>query len=227
MFMDWMIEYGLWSLALLMLLQNLVPLLPSEVIMPLAGFLASLGYLDLRGAILAGLLGSLAGHVPWYALGYKTGEKRLQIWAERYGRWFGLRSDHIRMANGWFARHTRRAVLIGRLIPGIRTCVNVPAGAARMPLLAFFGYTALGDAIWTGSLAWAGFSLGREYRVVSWYLHILLIPALILVTASAVWFLRRRSPADKTPPPARTVRRTDAFRRRPLRLRLPGVPKSA
>lgn len=223
-----MIEYGLWSLALLMLLQNLVPLLPSEVIMPLAGFLASLGYLDLRGAILAGLLGSLIGHAPWYALGYKAGEKRLQTWAARYGRWFGLRASHIRTADGWFTRHTRLTVLLGRLIPGIRTCVNVPAGAARMPLIAFFGYTALGDAVWTGSLAWAGFSLGREYQVISWYLHILIIPALILAAAMAVWILRRRTPAaERIRPPARIILRTEAFRRRPLRLRFPGVPKGA
>lgn len=194
MFMDWLIEYGLWSLAFLMLLQNLLPILPSEVIMPLAGFLASLGYMDIRGAILAGLFGSLLGHLPWYALGYSAGEERLQGWAARYGRWFGLGPDHIRKADSWFHRNTGRAVLLGRLIPGIRTCVNIPAGATRMPFLPFLGYTLVGDALWTGALAWGGFSLGREYQVVSWYMHVLVMPALFLAMAAAIWHLRKRDP---------------------------------
>lgn len=197
MFADWLIEYGLWSLAFLMLLQNLIPLLPSEIIMPLAGFLASLGYMDLRGAILAGLLGSLAGHMPWYAAGRAAGEERLYGWAGRHGHWLGLSGRHVRKADRWFRRNAGRAVLLGRLIPGIRTCVNVPAGATRMPLLPFLGYTALGDAVWTASLAWGGYVLGREYQLVSWYLHLLLIPAALGLLGVAWWLFRR--PRRDTP----------------------------
>lgn len=230
MFMDWLIEYGLWSVAFLMLLQNLIPLLPSEVIMPLAGFLASQGYLDLRGAILAGLLGSLVGHFPWYALGRLAGEKRLQAGLARYGRWFGLRESHVLRADRWFQRNTAWAVFAGRLIPGIRTCVNIPAGAARMPLAPFLGYTALGDAVWTTALAWGGYTLGRDYHLLSWYLHILVVPVLIVGAAWLCWVLLRRRDGrgpGSHPAVSGNLRRPMQFRRRPWRPRLPGIPKGA
>src|SRR5690606_14006741 len=119
MFMEWMIEYGLWSLAFLMLLQNLIPFIPSEVIMPLAGFLASMGYLDMGAAIAAGLLGSMIGHLPWYAAGRVAGERRLCRWTSRHGRWFGLGPAHVLRACAWFRRRAGSAVLLGRLVPGL------------------------------------------------------------------------------------------------------------
>lgn len=237
MFMEWLLTYGLWSVALLMLLQNLIPLLPSEVIMPLAGFLASLGYLDLRGAILAGLLGSLTGHLPWYALGRVAGEQRLQDGAARYGRWFGIGPTQALRANLWFRRNAVWAVLAGRLIPGIRTCVNIPAGAARMPFFLFLGYTALGEAIWTAALAWGGYSLGREYHLLSWYLHVLAVPVLLIAAAILLWaLLRKRTSVSGTGPGAEAGRngvgkaafRGFRFRRPGFRgLRHPGIPKGA
>lgn len=232
MFLDWLLEYGIWSLALLMLLQNLIPLLPSEVIMPLAGFLASLGYLDLRAAILAGLAGSLAGHLPWYALGRAVGEERLLAAAARHGRWFGLSADHARRAAVWFHGHAARAVLLGRLVPGIRTCVNIPAGAARMPLGPFLLYTALGDALWTSALAWGGWTLGRDYHRLSGYLHALGLPVLLLALAAVAWSLRRRAGSGAPARPARPAHprpalRGAAFARRPWRLRFPGIPRGA
>ena len=233
MFMDWMIEYGLWSLAFLMLLQNLIPFLPSEVIMPLAGFLASMGYLDMGAAIAAGLLGSMIGHLPWYAAGRVAGERRLNRWAARHGRWFGLGPAHVGRACAWFRRRAGSAVLLGRLVPGLRTVVNIPAGAARMPLLPFLGYTLLGDALWTALLAWAGWSLGGEYALVSWYLHVLMAASLVVAAVGAVLWLR--SPARRAlgggrhrpgygPP---DLGAGPAFRRRPFRLKIPGMPPMA
>lgn len=231
MFTDWLIEYGLWSLAFLMLLQNLIPVLPSEVIMPLAGFLASLGYMDVRGAILAGLAGSMLGHVPWYLLGRTAGEHRLRRLADRHGRWLGLGEQHVRKADHWFQRHASGAVFLGRLVPGIRTCVNIPAGATRMPLWPFLGYTLLGDAIWTASLAWGGFTLGRDYRLVSWYLHVLLLPVILFAGLAAYWLVRRRpgrrakGPSDRSRKSRRPFRAGQVFRRLPWRFRFPGIPK--
>lgn len=233
MFMDWLLTYGLWSVALLMLLQNLIPLLPSEVIMPLAGFLASLGYLDLRGAILAGLLGSLAGHLPWYALGRAAGERRLAEGAARYGRWFGLGPAHVERANAWFRRNTAWSVFAGRLIPGIRTCVNIPAGASRMPFAAFLGCTALGEAIWTSALAWGGYSLGRQYHLLSWYLHVLAVPALLIAALFLLWALLRNRTHGAGRAAGEARGRPGAFPRlrfpRPgfRRFRHPGIPNGA
>lgn len=233
MFMEWMIKYGLWSLALLMLLQNLIPLLPSEVIMPLAGYLASQGYMDLGSAIVAGLVGSLLGHIPWYAAGHAAGNVRLLAWSERHGRWVGLRPDHIRHADAWFHQYAGRTVMLGRLIPGFRTLVNIPAGASRMPLMPFLGYTTLGDALWTACLAWAGFTFGHEYQTVSWYLHAVLTPIALLGAAILFRHKRRRhvaarsAPAHPLRPALRTFPRQPAFRARPWRLRLPGLPRGA
>jgi membrane protein DedA with SNARE-associated domain len=233
MFMDWMIEYGLWSLAFLMLLQNLIPFIPSEVIMPLAGFLASMGYLDMGAAIAAGLLGSLIGHLPWYAAGRLAGERRLNRWAARHGRWFGLGPAHVRRACAWFRRRAGSAVLLGRLVPGLRTVVNIPAGAARMPLLPFLGYTLLGDALWTALLAWAGWSLGGRYALVSWYLHVLMAAAFLVAAAGVLLWLRspgrRGLQADcrHSGSGARGLGARAAFRRRPFHLKLPGMPPMA
>src|SRR4051794_27910510 len=112
---EWLIDNGEWGLAVLMFLQNIFPLLPSEVIMPLAGFLASIGILDMRGVVLAGLLGSMLGHLPWYFLGFALGEERLEAFVGRHGHWIRLDSAQVRKAGEWFDRHSIKAVLLGRL----------------------------------------------------------------------------------------------------------------
>ncbi len=168
---EWIIANGEWGVAALMLLQNLFPLLPSEVIMPLAGFLASMGYLDLRTSIAAGLLGSLLGDLPWYFLGFALGEARLEEFAARHGRWVMLKRIHIQRAGQWFDRNSVKALLLGRLIPGLRTCVNIPAGVSRMAFLPFLAYTLIGETIWTAILACGGYLLGRDYRLIGHYLH--------------------------------------------------------
>lgn len=232
MFLEWLLEYGLWSLAFLMLIQNLIPLIPSEVIMPLAGFLASLGYLDLRAAILVGIAGSLAGHLPWYALGRVAGEERLLAFASRHGPWFGLSAPLARRSADWFHGHAARAVLFGRLIPGIRSFVNIPAGAARMPIAPFLFYTALGEAAWTAALAWGGWNLGHDYPRLTWYLHALGLSVLLLLLAALAWALRKRGGPDAPGPPPRPAHgrpflRGPAFLRRPWRLRFPSIPRGA
>jgi membrane protein DedA with SNARE-associated domain len=138
---EWLIANGVWGVALLMFFQNVLPLLPSEIIMPLAGFLASLGYLDINTVVLAGLLGSVLGHLPWYFVGAALGEDRLEGFFARHGRLFLLRPSQVHKAGDWFDRHTVKAVLLGRLIPGLRTCVNIPAGATRMAFLPYLAYT--------------------------------------------------------------------------------------
>src|SRR3954463_9455701 len=95
---DWLIDNGTWGVALLMFLQNILPIIPSEIIMPLAGFLASLGIFQLQPVIFAGLAGSLLGHLPWYFLGYNVGERNLENFFAHYGRWINLRGSHIQRA---------------------------------------------------------------------------------------------------------------------------------
>jgi membrane protein DedA with SNARE-associated domain len=169
--LDWIIRtmesLGYAGVALLMLLENVFPPIPSEVIMPLAGFIVARGEWSLWGAIAAGTLGSLAGQLPWYLIGRRAGEERLKKWADRHGRWLTVCGQDIEKAHDWFDRHGKRAVLIGRLIPGVRTFISLPAGFDRMGWLPFLGATLAGTVIWTTALVVAGRLLGARYEQVS------------------------------------------------------------
>jgi membrane protein DedA with SNARE-associated domain len=193
---EWLIDNGIWGVALLMFLQNIIPLLPSEVIMPLAGFLASVGVLDLKGVVLAGLLGSLLGHLPWYFLGFALGEKRVEDFVARHGHWIRLRSTHIRKAGEWFDRNSVKAVLLGRLVPGLRTGVNIPAGTTRMAFLPYLIYTLIGDAVWTTLLAYGGFTLGRDYHLIASYMHLGVWILVAGIAALTVWMYIRHHRED-------------------------------
>lgn len=128
---------GYLGVALLMLAENIFPPIPSEMIMPLAGFTAAQGELNIILVVLAGSIGSLAGALTWYRVGAWMGSDRLKRWAAKHGRWLTLHPGGVDKTCDWFDRHGGRTVLVGRLIPTIRTLISVPAGIARMPLLPF------------------------------------------------------------------------------------------
>lgn len=171
---DWIVgiveSSGYPGIAFLMLLENLFPPIPSELIMPLAGFVAAGGELDAALVVLAGTAGSIAGALPWYFAGRWLGEARLKRLADRHGRWLTLDAGDIDKAMAWFERHGRWAVLFGRLIPAVRTLISAPAGVAGMPLGRFLLYSTIGTLVWTAALTAAGFLLESQYRVVSGYL---------------------------------------------------------
>lgn len=166
-----MASLGSAGVALLMFLENVFPPIPSELIMPLAGFLSERGQLGFWPAVLAGTVGSLSGAVGWYWVGRSVGERRLRAWVDDHGRWLTLSCSDLDRTKEWFDRHGASAVFIGRLIPGLRTFISVPAGFAEMRFVPFVFYSALGTAIWTGALAAAGRWLGRGYDQVSGYLE--------------------------------------------------------
>jgi membrane protein DedA with SNARE-associated domain len=166
---------GYSGIALLMFLENLFPPIPSELIMPLAGFTASPfqpggAKLDIVGVFFAGLLGSVLGALVWYYPGKFLGEKRLKAWADKYGKWLAISSKDIDKATRWFNQQGNKAVFIGRLVPGIRTLISVPAGITNMNLLPFLFYTTLGSAAWVALLTYSGYALGSQYELVDKYL---------------------------------------------------------
>lgn len=167
---DWIIgvveKLGYAGIALLTFLENLFPPIPSEVIMPLAGFHASKGDIHIAGAIAAGSLGSWAGAAAWYFIGLRIGERRLRRWVERHGHWLTLGNDDIDKARRQFQEHGGRVVFFGRLIPAVRTWISVPAGLEEMPKGPFLLYTALGSILWTTLLTLAGYWLGESFRNV-------------------------------------------------------------
>lgn len=168
---DWLIYTvsvgGLLAVAALMFAENLFPPIPSELIMPLAGFLASQGHLDLGGAVLAGSAGALAGTSFWYVIGRAFGERRLKRWANVYGRWLAITPQDVDKANAFFRRHGPAAMFFGRLAPGVRTVISIPAGLAMMPLPVFLFFSAAGATLWTFLLTYAGYRLGDHYERVS------------------------------------------------------------
>ena len=162
---------GAAGIALLMFLENVFPPIPSELIMPLAGYAASKGEANIVVIIVAGLIGSLAGGSVWYALGRWVGEERLKHLADRFGRIMTVNRSDIDRADEWFDRHGTKAVLIGRLIPTVRTLISVPAGLSEMPWPRFLIYSGIGTAIWTTALALAGYWMGGQYEAIEQWLN--------------------------------------------------------
>jgi membrane protein DedA with SNARE-associated domain len=168
---EWVVStiesWGYLGVLALMVAENLFPPIPSEVIMPLAGFLAGAGKLSLTLTVILGTVGSVLGTLMWYCVGLWFGEERLKRFAARHGRLLTLSPGDIDAARDWFQRHGNMAVFFGRMIPAIRTLISVPAGLAHMPLWKFLAYTTAGSAIWTGILTFAGLMLHENYALVA------------------------------------------------------------
>lgn len=163
---------GYTGVAVLTFLENLFPPIPSELVIPLAGFVAAKGDLRIAIVIAAGSAGSLLGAVVWYEVGRRVGERRLHRWVERHGRWLTLGVRDVERAQAWFSRHGNVAVFVGRLVPGVRTFVSVPAGFASMPRGRFLLYSAAGTVIWTTALAYAGVILRSNFSLVGDYINV-------------------------------------------------------
>jgi uncharacterized membrane protein YdjX (TVP38/TMEM64 family) len=157
---------GYLAVGLVMLLENLSPPIPSEVVMPFAGYLVGQGRLDLVPTVLAGLLGTVLGAWFWYGIGRLIPEPRLALWVEGPGRWLGIRAEQLARSRDWFQRHGSALVFSGRLVPGVRTLVSVPAGIERMPQGPFLLWTTAGSLVWTLLLTLAGKALGQGYERV-------------------------------------------------------------
>jgi membrane protein DedA with SNARE-associated domain len=209
---DWIVniidQLGYWGLALMMFLENIFPPIPSELIMPLGGFVASQGKLSLPLVILAGTIGSVVGQLPLYYLGHFLGKARLMRLADKYGKWLTVSGADIDKASKWFARRGSAAVLIGRLVPGVRSLVSIPAGICGMGLPKFLLFSALGMGVWAGALAFAGHLLGQNYEKVEKYMGpVSKIVLALIVVGFIVWVWRRKhnqsreQPAE-TPPDA-------------------------
>lgn len=178
---------GPWGVGLLMLLENVFPPIPSELIMPLAGFVAARGEMGLVAAILAGTVGSLAGATLWYAVGRAVGADRLRRWSAHHGRWLTLSPEDVDRACAWFDRHGAGAVFFGRLVPTVRTLISVPAGLARMPLPKFLLWSGLGSLAWTSLLAIAGYLLGARYQQVEHWINPLSTAVVAAIVAAYLW----------------------------------------
>ena len=179
-------------LCSLVLLENLFPPLPSEVVLPFAGALVSDGGMTYPGAVLAATTGSVVGAVLLYAIGRYGGRPLLY----RYRHVLRLSEQQLDRADAWFDARGTWIVLFGRLVPGVRSIVSVPAGASEMPLPMFVVLTTLGSAIWNCALIGAGWALGSNWErasaVLDEYQLVVYVAIVVSCIALAVYLLRRR-----------------------------------
>lgn len=159
-------QWSYLGIFLLMVAENIFPPIPSELIMPFAGYVAANGELNPIGVLVAGTLGSLLGTSAWYVAARLLGLDRFVWLCNKLGRIATLSEDDIDKADRWFKRHGIWAVFIGRLIPAIRTLISVPAGLAAMPFGQFLAISAIGTVIWTAILTASGYLLKASYHIV-------------------------------------------------------------
>jgi membrane protein DedA with SNARE-associated domain len=189
-------SYGLLAVLVLMAFESCGIPFPSEVIMPTAGVLAATGHLNLTAAIIVGALGNLAGSLVAFAVSARWGEPVLL----GPGRWIGIRRHHVEIADGWFRRWGLWAVLVGRVLPVIRTYISFPAGLARINVVSFSVLTFVGALPWCAMLALVGYTLGKNYDKVSRPIEYAAFALAAIVAVIVVaWYLRGRSaPASET-----------------------------
>ncbi len=187
-----MAQGGYLALGALMLIENVFPPIPSEVVMPMAGFLTADGTFSFPLVVAVGTAGSVLGATFWYWIGLRLGVDRLRRLADRHGRWLTISARDVDAAEAWFRRHGPVAVLVGRFLPGLRTLISVPAGVARMPLLPFLLYTTIGTVVWIGALAWLGRLLQSQYDRVQGWLDPLGWAVAAALLGAYLWRLFRR-----------------------------------
>jgi alkaline phosphatase len=167
-----------------MFLENIIPPIPSEIIMPLGGFLVYQQKLNFFFLVFWGLLGTILGSLPWYYLGKLVNEKRLSYFLDKKGKYFGISSNELSKSKRWFDKYGVSLVFWGRLVPGIRTLISVPAGIELMPLRIFLIWTTFGSLIWVVLLTYAGYLFGENYPIIETYLDqikYVVKPILILI----------------------------------------------
>ncbi|MFF9017294.1 DedA family protein [Streptomyces sp. NPDC014870] len=170
-------------------LENLFPPIPSEVILPLAGFAAAGGRMDLLAALLWTTAGSVVGALALYGVGALLGRERTVAIAARLPL---VKVSDIERTEAWFVRHGSKAVFFGRMVPIFRSLISVPAGVERMPLPAFLVLTALGSAIWNTTFVLAGYALGDNWERVTVYVSVYAKVVLLVAGASVLAFVAAR-----------------------------------
>lgn len=194
---DTMTNVGGPGVGAIVALENLFPPIPSEVVLPLAGFLAAQGRLSVVAVIIWATAGSVAGALVLYALGAVIGRQRLLRMADRLPL---ISIDDVQRAERWFARRGGQAVLIGRFIPVVRSLVSIPAGVERMPLPKFTLYTTMGSALWNSLFVLLGYALGSRWQQIGAYSNYINNAAVGLIGLALVVIVVRRLRTDRATP---------------------------
>jgi membrane protein DedA with SNARE-associated domain len=187
---DVITDLGEVGVGLLVALESIIPPVPSELVLAMAGYLASEGRVSLVGVYLAATLGSVVGALALYGLGGALGEDRLRRWLDKLPL---VDSRELDRADRWFARYGGHAVLFGRMVPVVRSLVSIPAGAEQMPLPRFLGLTALGSGAWNAIFIGLGYGLSEQWQDVERYGQWFDVAILVAFAALiGTWIVKRR-----------------------------------
>jgi membrane protein DedA with SNARE-associated domain len=191
---------GYAGLGLIMFLENVFPPIPSEVVLPLAGSLTLTGRYSMVWVTIVGMIGSVLGALFFYGLGKLLGEERTRTLFRNYGKWAFLSVEDFDTAKAWFDRYDELVIFFGRMVPVVRSLISIPAGISSMNLGRFCFYTAIGTALWSFLLAFAGRLLGASWPLVAdWmntYQNVVLALCAVLVllfVANRIYRRRKRS----------------------------------
>ncbi|WP_157155841.1 DedA family protein [Diaminobutyricimonas sp. LJ205] len=176
------------GVGLLSLIETLFPPIPSEIVLPLAGFLAQLGAMNVWLVLAAATLGAYLGAVIFYYLGYWVGEERTIRVLSRLPL---VDRDDFEKAAGWFHKHGAGAIFFGRFIPAVRSLISLPAGAARMHFGTFTVYTLAGSFLWNAALVGGGYALGTQYELIDEYAKYLDYAVYAVVAGILIWLVAR------------------------------------
>ena len=180
---------GEWGVGLLVALETVFPPVPSEVILPLAGYLTQQGDLSLPLVLVTSTIGSLVGALALYGVGAAFGLERSIHGLSKLPL---VDRDDFERAAGWFSRHGRASIFFGRLIPGVRSLISLPAGAERMSLGTFAAFTLAGSGLWNSLLIGLGAALGTQYALVDRYSSYVNYALWAAVAAFVAWLVVRR-----------------------------------
>ena len=206
-------QFGYFGVALLVVIENVFPPIPSEIVLPFAGFVAQQSASAVNatadaaqsdttvvGMMIAATVGSVVGALILYFVSAAIGPERLRGFVERFGKWFGVKSSDLVRAEEWFDRRSVVAVLVGRCVPLIRSIVSIPAGFRRMKLTSFVVLTAIGSAVWNIALIGAGAVLGDQWERVGKYVGVfqwlVIVAILVLLVRFVVSRLKKRRPQN-------------------------------
>ena len=177
------------GVGLLVALENLVPPIPSEIVLAMAGYLAGEGRVNVVLVTIAATIGSVVGALALYWLGYRVGEERLRRWLDRIPL---VDADDLDTADRWFEKHARSAVLFGRMAPVVRSLISIPAGANHMPLGQFTLLTALGSGIWNTLFVGGGYALGSRWQRLEEYSSYLNYAIIAFFVVTIVWWAAKK-----------------------------------
>lgn len=179
---------GYLGIVFAMFIENIIPPIPSELVMLFAGASAATGDLHIALVIIAGAVGSSLGLIPWYFAGKWYSQKRLKKFADKHGRLLTFSGKDVEASEKWFKNHGKKAVFFSRFVPAFRTLVAIPAAIMEMDLLVFLAFASLGSLIWDGIFAVIGFLVGENAKVLETYID---IASYVTLGVVFVWYIYR------------------------------------